>query len=583
MAKKNVFDQLDIAANDLYKNINIFLSGKKGRTVDFSSDTFIIDCTEGITRKDSRSEYHAKALNTHLVTNKKLLDSDILELFVVDLDGKVISSTNINKIGQDVSDNAFFPETMEQGSSITGLHYFPDSELSQYAFFDVTCFLLSKEDQAPIGMIVNRYTSDCIWRAIHRGQTEENGQVKKMMGLGETGETYIVNSDKRMITESRFIKNAMYNQLVDTVGVRFVFNNKIGMTGIYSDYRDIQVLGVSKYLEEVNCVIVASKNTSEAFAPVIFLRNIVTIIGSSGIVVIVLVAVFASTKITGSIEKTTEASRRIAKHDLENPIMNYKSVEDLKKLGEQINLEMNKHRKVSIYNIRSINNDEQSLFNLKRSSEDWTITFDAMPDIITIHNKNSKIVRANKAFYEAFNIDEKHLYGKKCSEIFHCSSTALHNCSIVKCARSLKSEYEEFEDSITGGILFLITYPLIDEEGLFQGAIRQQKNITEKKKIGEEIKRAKEIPIELSLSFQKTEDKRYSFTGIIRDRTFEVNAKKQLIEKSNKLEEYSQALEQKVELRTLKLREANEKLQEADRAKTEFLSVVSHELLTRPY
>ncbi len=59
-----------------------------------------------------------------------------------------------------------------------------------------------------------------------------------------------------------------------------------------------------------------------------------------------------------------------------------------------------------------------------------------------------------------------------------------------------------------------------------------------------------------------------------------MNTKKQLIEKSNKLEEYSQALEQKVESRTIKLREANEKLQEADRAKTEFLSVVSHELRT---
>jgi signal transduction histidine kinase len=82
------------------------------------------------------------------------------------------------------------------------------------------------------------------------------------------------------------------------------------------------------------------------------------------------------------------------------------------------------------------------------------------------------------------------------------------------------------------------------------------------------------------MSFQKKENKRYSFTGIIRDRTFEVNAKKELIDKSNKLEEYSQALEQKVALRTLALREANEKFQKADRVKTEFLSVASHELRT---
>jgi signal transduction histidine kinase len=93
-------------------------------------------------------------------------------------------------------------------------------------------------------------------------------------------------------------------------------------------------------------------------------------------------------------------------------------------------------------------------------------------------------------------------------------------------------------------------------------------------------KEGKEIPIELSLSFQKTENKRYSFTGIIRDRTFEVNAKKQLIEKSNKLEEYSHTLEQKVEVRTLELKEANTKLQEMDKLKTEFLSTTSHEIRT---
>jgi signal transduction histidine kinase len=46
------------------------------------------------------------------------------------------------------------------------------------------------------------------------------------------------------------------------------------------------------------------------------------------------------------------------------------------------------------------------------------------------------------------------------------------------------------------------------------------------------------------------------------------------------LEEHSRTLEQKVEERTIKLREANKKLQEQDNAKTEFLSVVSHELRT---
>ena len=47
-----------------------------------------------------------------------------------------------------------------------------------------------------------------------------------------------------------------------------------------------------------------------------------------------------------------------------------------------------------------------------------------------------------------------------------------------------------------------------------------------------------------------------------------------------KLEDHSRTLEQKVEERTVELREANTKLQEADIARTDFLSTVSHEIRT---
>ena len=295
-----------------------------------------------------------------------------------------------------------------------------------------------------------------------------------------------------MITESRFIEDAIYKQVVDTEGVRAAFDNGTGMTGIYRDYRDVQVLGVSKYFEEM-WVIVASKQVSEALAPVTYLRNFIINIGTTGIIFIILIAVFTSTGVTSSIEKTTEATRRIARRDLENPILDYKSMGELRELSDLIHSEINKHREASLYNIHAIKGDDHHLLKLKRSSEEWVTTFDANTDPITIHDKNSRIVRANKAFLEKFNFDKKQIIGKKCSYIFGCSEENKQNCVLTKCSTSLKPECEEAKDQATGGTYLILTYPLLVESGVFQGAIRQYKNITEKKRVGEEIKRSKEF------------------------------------------------------------------------------------------
>ena len=522
--------------------------------------------------------------------------------------------------------------------------------------------------EGPIGIIVNRYDGHSLSKAIHWCIKGESGQEEQLNGFGETGEMYIVNSSKVMITESRFIEDAIFHQVVDTEGVRTAFGNRTGMTGIYPDYRDIPVLSVSKYFEEMNWVIVASKYVSEAFAPVIYLRNFVIIVWAIGFTTIVLVAVFTSTGVANTIEKTTAATRNIVRHDIETPIMDYRSMDELSELGELIRAEINKHREASVYSVHSNNDEGLNFLKLKGSNEEWTTTFDATADVTTIHDKDLNIIRANKAFYDEYNIDKKQLNKREYFENYFGDES---NCILTRCAVSLKPECEEgshYNRHDKFETHFISAYPLLDEQGALQGIVQQHKNITERKKIDGKIQRAEqfaaglietaqdaiisideegivniwnlsaekifgysqneimgksitaiipekykkrhveglkrfletgqpriigksieitgktkegnEIPIELSLSFQKTENNRYSFTGIIRDKTFEVNAKKQLIEKSNRLEEYNRALEQKVETRTLALREANKKLQEKDKLKSEFLSVASHELRT---
>ncbi|ODS30374.1 MAG: two-component sensor kinase [Candidatus Scalindua rubra] len=348
----------------------------KSRVIDFSSDGFIRDCAEEIVKRENRVRHYTNSLNKHLIMNKKPLNPDILEVFVVDLDGKVISSTENGLIDKDVSGEVYFSETMNRDSYISNLHYSPEFKQNSY---ETARLLLSKEGQEPIGIIVNRYNSDSLRKVTRSGIREELEQEKLLTGFGETGELYIVNRDKLMITESRFIKDAILKQVVDTVGVRAAFENGVGMIGIYSDYRGIQILGASRYIEEMDWAVLAEKDVSEAFAPIIRLRNITIIIAIAGTVVVVIIVIFIATGITRPIRKLLEGTKKIAKGDFVFR-MEAKSKDEIGQLAASFN---NMTSQLS----ESKKQLQDYALNLEKKVEDKTKEIKHMLDELTYKNK----------------------------------------------------------------------------------------------------------------------------------------------------------------------------------------------------
>ncbi|NIP61889.1 MAG: adenylate/guanylate cyclase domain-containing protein, partial [Nitrosopumilaceae archaeon] len=64
--------------------------------------------------------------------------------------------------------------------------------------------------------------------------------------LHETGEVYLVNSENTMISESRFLENAAFNQKVNSEPVRLCFDEGKNVQGmVYPDYREVEIFGVS--------------------------------------------------------------------------------------------------------------------------------------------------------------------------------------------------------------------------------------------------------------------------------------------------------------------------------------------------
>ncbi len=92
-------------------------------------------------------------------------------------------------------------------------------------------------------------------------------------GLGETGEIYLVNKDKLLITPSRFMDYSILVQTVDTENLKGCFSiQKSGEHKNYEpamsfvDYRGEEVIGAHEYIQKMQWCLLAKIDKSEVFA-----------------------------------------------------------------------------------------------------------------------------------------------------------------------------------------------------------------------------------------------------------------------------------------------------------------------------
>ncbi|MEK6728074.1 MAG: methyl-accepting chemotaxis protein [Candidatus Omnitrophota bacterium] len=153
-------------------------------------------------------------------------------------------------------------------------------------------------------------------------------------GMGETGEVYIVNKDGFMITESRFIKDAILKQKVDTEPVRLFQREKKVMTGVYPDYRGVPVLGASmgdELAEEfgyLGWTILAEIDAQEAFAPIIALRNHILFVGLLMSILAVLIAYYLAIQISRPLKEISILAKAVAGGYLNQEVKEYKSEDE---------------------------------------------------------------------------------------------------------------------------------------------------------------------------------------------------------------------------------------------------------------
>ena len=303
----------NIIAESKEGQVFLYLEKLKDRTTDFSSDGFIRDSLVTISAQDSIDAI--EKLNVHLIKNKKSLDEDILAIEVLDLNGEIVASTDSQRIGLDQHKEKYFIAGKRE-LYVQDIREEPDETYH----LNVSVPLTHREKPTEvIGVIVNHYNAKAISSLLSGEKILEMGAKTQLAEVGETGETYIVNKDKFMITGSIFIRKAIFNVKVDTFPVKKCFEDNEEVKGVWLNYCGVPVAGVSMCMTvgDFTWVLISEQGIAEIFLPIYNLRKLLFIIGTITLFLVVLVVLSIAQSISKPIHILHKGTERIGSGDLD--------------------------------------------------------------------------------------------------------------------------------------------------------------------------------------------------------------------------------------------------------------------------
>ncbi len=128
-----------------------------------------------------------------------------------------------------------------------------------------------------------------------------------------------------------------------------------------------------------------------------------------------------------------------------------------------------------------------------QSKQDWEDTFESITDMVTIHDKDYNIVRANKAAEKILHLPILSPKGAKCFEHYHGTECPPQGCPSCQSLVSGKpSSFELFEPHLNR-FIEIRAIPRLDRNNQLVGLIHVVRDITEHRKLEEQLLQAQKM------------------------------------------------------------------------------------------
>jgi PAS domain S-box-containing protein len=140
---------------------------------------------------------------------------------------------------------------------------------------------------------------------------------------------------------------------------------------------------------------------------------------------------------------------------------------------------------------RDITEFKQSEAKLRHAAEEWKMTFDSISDMVSIHGKDFKIVRANESLAKILNMKPSEIIGKTCYELIHGTEKPPPFCPHVKALDTGKANCMEYFEPHLGIYIEASASPLYDENNQVIASVHIAKDISDRKRAEDVINQAK--------------------------------------------------------------------------------------------
>lgn len=133
---------------------------------------------------------------------------------------------------------------------------------------------------------------------------------------------------------------------------------------------------------------------------------------------------------------------------------------------------------------RDITERKKAEAQLLMARQEWDRTFDAISDVVTVQDLDMRIIQANQATSDLFQLPAEQIIGKRCHDLF-CGpgKEPCPGCPIPQARELLVPHMSEIEHPALGKTFQVTVVPILDERGALKDVVHFAKDVTEQKNL----------------------------------------------------------------------------------------------------